>query len=200
MVPSLYQVFQTVPDPRTKTGQRYSLAGVLTLVVMALIAQQNSLRQIEAWSAGLESNVSAALGFRFGRMPDYCTIRRILMLIDYDTLVHAITDWVNTVLRSLPVTGGTPVPLEPVAIDGKTVRGSRDEQHGIPALRLLGCMVHELGVSLSTVVIDSTTNELGALPALLERLVLEGRLVTGDALYANTTVARSIREKGGTMF
>jgi hypothetical protein len=47
--------------------------------------------------------------------------------------------------------------------------------------------------------IDPTTNEVGEFPNLLTRLVLEGRLVTGDAHYTNPTVARSIREKGGTI-
>jgi hypothetical protein len=198
-MPSLYEVFQTLPDPRRAQGKKFSLAGVLTLVVMALIAQQNSLRQIEAWVDGLDPSVGKPLGFRFGRMPDYSTIRRVLHKVDVDALTTAVTSWVQTAITPLPVTDGVPLPPEPVAIDGKTLRGSADDAEQPRALRVLGCLVHDLGVALGSQPIDPTTNEVGEFPNLLTRLVLEGRLVTGDAHYTNPTVARSIREKGGTI-
>jgi len=126
-MPSLYEVFQMLPDPHQAQGKKFSLTGVLTLVVIALIAQQNSLRQIEAWVDGLDPSVGKPLGFRFGRMPGYSTIRRVLHKVDVDALTTAVTTWVQTAITTLPVTGGVPLPPEPVAIDGKTLRGSADD-------------------------------------------------------------------------
>jgi hypothetical protein len=196
---SLYGMLHTLPDPRAAKGKRFPLAGVVTLVVMGLIAQQHSLCQLEAWVDGLDPSVGRALGFRFGRMPDYSTIRRVLLRVDADALAATITTWLHTVLTTVPVTDGPPLPPlppEPMALDGKTLRGSADTDADLPALRILGTLVHDLGVSFGAQAIDATTNEVGTLPDLLTRLVLEGRLVTGDAHSTNRAGARLIREKG----
>lgn len=196
---SLSAVFQTLPDPRRAQGTRFPLAGALTLVVMALIAQQNSLCQVAAWVAGLDPAVGKVLGFRFGRLPTYSTIRRVLMGLDYAALVSQITTWCHTVLTTLPMTDGVPVPPEPVTLDGKTLRGSAGDADDPRALRVLGSLVHELGVTLGNQAINPAMNEVGTLPDLLTRLVVDGRLVTGDAHYTTLSVARSLRERGGTI-
>jgi DDE_Tnp_1-associated len=73
-IQSLYDVYRSLPDSRAATGKRFNQAGVLALITLALIAQQNSLRQITAWVAACDRTLSARLRFRINRMPSYDTI------------------------------------------------------------------------------------------------------------------------------
>lgn len=194
---SLYQVYITLPDPRTAEGKRFNQAGVLALITLALIAQQNSLRQISSWVAACDPALGARLGFRFNRMPSYGTIRRVLLRLDLAALRTALAQWAQTMTRTLPVTDAPPPPLLALALDGKTVRGSAAEPD-TPAVRLLSAFVHDLGTTLAQVPIARTTTEAKTLTTLLTDLVLDGTVVTADAHYTTREVIKTIREKRGT--
>jgi DDE_Tnp_1-associated len=196
---SLYDVYRALPDSRAAAGKRFNQAGVLALITLALMAQQNSLRQISTWIATTDPALGARLGFRFGRMPSYGTIRRVLLQLDLTALRPALARWIHSVTRVLPITDTPPAPLLPLAIDGKTLCGSADGSDTL-ATRVLSAFAHELGTTLAQVPIPATTTESGVLPALLADLVLEGTIVSGDAHYTTREVITTIREKGGTTF
>jgi len=198
-IQSLYELFTTLPDARTAEGKRFNQAGVLALITLALLAQQNSLRQISTWVAACDPNLGARLGFRFNRMPSYGTIRRVLLNLELATLRSALAQWSQALSRTLPITDAPAVPLLPLAVDGKTLRGSADGKDA-PATRLLSAFAHELGTTLAQVPIAATSTEAGTLPQLLSDLVLQGTIVTGDAHYTTREVISTLREKGGTTF
>jgi hypothetical protein len=198
-IQSLYDVYCALPDSRTAAGKRFNQAGVLALITLALIAQQNSLRQIAAWVAACDPALGARLGFRFGRMPSYGTIRRVLLQLDLTAFRPALARWAHSFTRTLPVTDAPAAPLLPLAIDGKTLCGSADDPD-TPATRLLSALAHDLGTTLAQVPIPATTTEAGTLAALLTDLVLEGTIVSGDAHYTTREVITTIREKRGTTF
>jgi hypothetical protein len=196
-IQSLYDVYSALPDSRTAEGKRFNQAGVLALITLALIAQQNSLRQIAAWVATCDPALGARLGFRFNRMPSYGTIRRVLLRLDLSALRPALADWAHSLSRTLPVTDAPAAPLLPLAIDGKTLCGSADGSD-TRATRLLSAFAHDLGTTLAQVPIPSPTTEAGRLSDLFSDLVLEGTIVSGDAHYTTREVLSTIREKRGT--
>jgi hypothetical protein len=194
---SLYDVYKTLPDSPTASGKRFNQAGVLVLITLALIAQQNSLRQISTWVAACDPTLGARLGFRFNRMPSYGTIRRVLLHLDLTSLRPALASWAQALSRTLPVSDLPSAPLLAVALDGKTLCASADGAD-TPAVRLLSAFVHQLGTTLAQVPIATTTTEAKTLPDLLTDLVLTGTVVTADAHYTTREVITTIREKGGT--
>src|SRR6266545_3044859 len=122
-IQSLYDVYQSLPDSRTASGKRFNQAGVLALITLALIAQQNSLRQITAWVAASDPALGARLGFRFNRMPSYGTIRRVLLHLDLSALRPALAQWMHTLTRTLPVSDAPPPALVPLAVEGTIITG-----------------------------------------------------------------------------
>ena len=91
-----------------------------------------------------------------------------------------------------------PAPETPevaVALDGKTLRGSKKQ--GAPGTHLLSALAHHVGVTLAQYAVDDKTNEITAVETLLRQLVLEGRIVTMDALLTQRHVAQTIVDQGG---
>ena len=123
-------------------------------------------------------------------MPCYSTIQRALQTVDAQELESKLVVWAN---------GLVPVEEEPawegIAIDGKTLRGSINAQHG--ALDVLNAFSHQLGVVMGQRLVGSKTNEIPEIIPLLEELTLTGRLVTVDALHTQWKTAQTIVEKGG---
>jgi predicted transposase YbfD/YdcC len=193
LVRPFYEIFETIPDRRRAKGKRHPLAGVLCVVVLALIDQQNSLRQIAAWAAGLDWQARKRLPLRHNQVPSEATIRRVLRQLPVQAVVRAVQAWVEEVLAAYFPN----VDWQGLAIDGKTVRGSRDVDADVPALQVLNAMVHELGVFIQTQAVPVGTNELGTVHGFLEELVLSGRVVTLDALYTHQDVAQAILDKDG---
>ena len=193
LVRPFVSIFETLPDFRRAQGKRHPLTAVLTIVVLALLNQQNSLRQIAAWAQGLDAEARRRLPLRHNRIPSEATIRRVLHNVDVDALVQAIQDWVEEVLAALyPTTEG-----QGLAIDAKTLRGSRDDDEDLPALQVLNALVHELGAFIHAQAVPAKTNELGIIHDFLQGLILTGRVVTGDALLTQQEVARTVLNQGG---
>ena len=95
-------------------------------------------------------------------------------------------------LRATPATPGA---VEGIALDGKTLRGSRKQ--GAPAVHLLSAVSHRLGLTLGQQAVDDTTNEIPLAPVLLRGLLLEGRVVTMDALLTQRQIAQTVLDGGG---
>lgn len=195
MVPSLYELFLTLPDFRQAKGKRHELAKVLVVIVIGLLCGHNSLRQVAHWGQSLPPELKRQLGNRHGRMPSYGTLRRVLIKLDSQCLARRLQTWAEAVAATLPVTA------EPtgVALDGKTLRGSRQSDKDEPALQVLNAALHPLGLALHSQAIAPQTNEIGALPAMLAELCLKGRVVTTDALLTQREATEAILEKGGTI-
>jgi predicted transposase YbfD/YdcC len=101
--------------------------------------------------------------------------------------------WADSVIGSLPA---APEPPEvAIALDGKTLRGSKKQ--GAPGTPLLAALAHHVGVTLAQHAVDDKTNEITAVETLLRQLVLEGRIVTMDALLTQRHVAQTRVDKGG---
>ncbi|WP_374216005.1 ISAs1 family transposase [Frankia sp. AiPs1] len=147
-------VFGRVPDPRKSRGRRHSLAVVLTLATCAVLAGARSFTAIGEWAADAGLAVADLLGIV--RVPEESTFRRVFAALDADALDSVLGAWAAAVTS--PQAG----TRRRVAVDGKTVRGSRAGDS--PGRPLLAALDHHTGVVLGQVAVDATTNEIPALP------------------------------------
>jgi predicted transposase YbfD/YdcC len=196
-VPPLAEVLGQVPDSRRARGKRHPLRAVLVLACVAMLGGARSERAIADWGANYGPEWRRRLGLTHARGPSQPTIHRLLRGIDLGHLEMLLGRWGQQVLACLPppvATDGSR-PLEGIALDGKTLRGSR--KRGASDTHLLSAVSQRLGVVLGQVAVADKTNEIPTAPELLLQVALTGRVVTVDALLTQTQLAETILAHGG---
>ena len=183
---SLAAALRAVPDPRQRRGQRYPWWMLLTVIAAAVASGQRHGRAISQWVQEHRTELTEVLGDAAGRTPSEATLRRTLQAVDVaalDTRLLAIHQ---------PAASGDSAP-QGVAVDGKALRGVRP--HG-RTVHLVGLARHD-GVVEAQAAVPDKTNEFTAVPLLLTRQRVAGRVVTTDALLTQRTLAQHICRQGG---
>ncbi len=172
-----------VPDPRSRRGIRHSLASVLAIAAVAVLAGARSFTAVGEYAAELDQDVLGRLGVRrhpvTGRRlaPHESTLRRAVGRVDADAADAAIGGWLAGQQRARRVHGQTLA----IAVDGKSLRGAV-QADGRP-VHLFAAMAHNQGVVIAQREVGHTTNEITELRPLLADLDLAGAVVTADALH-----------------
>jgi predicted transposase YbfD/YdcC len=181
-----------VPDPRDRRGVRHRLTSLLSVAVCAVLAGAKSLTAIGEWAADAPAEVLVRLGVRTDPLtaavlaPDESTVRKVLAYIDGDALDAAVGAWLAGLAPAPPPAAAEPpTPRQAwpaVAVDGKTLRGSGDQQH--QPVHLLAAMHHSTTAVLGQVAVAGKSNEITAFRPLLAPLELTRTVVTADALHS----------------
>ncbi len=188
----LIEVFAAIPDFRKPRGKRHPLPAIFALACCAMLCGARSYSAIAEWGRKYGTRIAQALGFTHGT-PCAATLHTIFRHVNRDEFEAHLGTWADSVVGSLPAAPETPGSA--VALDGKTLRGSKKQ--GAPGTHLLSALAHQVGVTLAQHAVDDKTNEITAVETLLHHLVLEGRIVTMDALLTQRHVAQTIVDTGG---
>jgi hypothetical protein len=184
-VEGLMEVIKRVTDPRSRRGRRYQLYSLLGLALCATLCGARSFIGIGEWAKGLSKEALRRFGIRSGNAPDESTIRRAAQRIDVYEFDKVISEWL--------MSNGIDIKDKGIAIDGKTLRGSRDGE-GRP-VHLLSAVIHKEGIVIASKRVEDKTNEIKEVRPLLEDLKIEGSVVTGDALLTQKEIATYIVEE-----
>lgn len=185
---SLLAVLEQVPDPRGAQGRRFSLVAMLATIACAVMCGARGCSAIAQWIHAQPKEVWWLLGF-YRRPPSTNAFRNLLMAIDAQALEEVLHAWIA---RAIDSPGEE---LSPLAIDGKTLCSTLGE-HG-RSIQLLSLFDVKSGCVLSQMQVPLDTNETKAALVILKSLVLEGRVVTGDAMFTNPEICRAIVDSGG---
>jgi predicted transposase YbfD/YdcC len=185
----LLAALAAVPDPRKTRGRRHRLVTVLAVSVCAVLAGARSYVAIAEWAHDLPVSVRLRLGIG-RRAPSESTIRRILQAVDLDSLDAALSSWLSS-----RVPPSRPGRMRVVAVDGKTARGARTDEH--TQVHLLAAFDPASGTVLGQTQVESKSNEITAFASLLDRLDLTDVLLTADALHTQRAHAEYLHDRGG---
>ena len=179
--------FETLTDPRVPRGRHHPL---LTIVILALCG---TLAGAEGWvEIARYGRVKIDFFRRFldlpHGIPSHDTFGRVFARLQPDALLACVTRWLAAL--------GWTAAGEVVAIDGKTLRGSFDTAAGQSPLHLVSAFATEARLVLGQVACAAKSNEITAIPLLLELLDLHGAVVTIDAMGCQTKIAAAIRDAG----
>ncbi|MEV0184537.1 ISAs1 family transposase [Streptomyces sp. NPDC050625] len=186
---SLHETLDQLPDPRRVRGRRCGLGSLLAVCLLAVLGGATSLAGIARFAADAPFDVRTRIGL--GGLPRATTLGRLLSLIDGDAVDDAIG-------VRLARHAADPVeddqPLVGLAVDGKTVRGSRSGDK--KAVHLLATVLHESQAVISQRQTAAKSNEIPAFVPLLDRLDLHGHVITADAMHTQTDHAEQITSRG----
>jgi hypothetical protein len=181
-VETLPQAFAHIPDPRRKQGTRYSVAAILSLAVVAVLANHTSVLAMAEWAARQTRHVRRALGFRRDTTPHQTTIARLLARLDPAFLAAAV----HQVFEPRTPSEVRPRGSQGLALDHKAQPGRlRHAATPTQPIHAVSAFCHDLGGVLAQLVVDAQQHEaeLTVAPAAIRQIDWQGRVLTGDALY-----------------
>lgn len=188
---SLIEVLADVPDPRSRHGCVHPLAAILALTVLAMLRGCRGPVAIAQFGRDYGTPLAHALGFRRGKTPAASCLCELYSRLDAVAFEAALARWIRSRLPPADAQGGP----EPLSIDGKTLRGSRDGV--VPGQHLVAAYAPVVEAVLAQVRVDAKTNEHKAALELLGILPVKGRVVIGDAMFCQRDVCAKVIADGG---
>jgi predicted transposase YbfD/YdcC len=179
--------FSALKDPRQAWKVIYSLPEIMLLILAATIAGADDFVEIEEWGNERLDFLRTFLPYERG-IPSHDALNDLVNALDPELFKACFTSWVATLREDDP---------DIIAVDGKTSRRTHNRAKGREPLHLVSAWATRQRLVLGQQAIDTKSNEITAIPLLLERLVLKGALVTIDAMGTQTEIAQAIIDKGG---
>jgi len=179
---------QTVPDPRRPgKNRKHRLDELLLMGFCAVVAGANDCVEIATWASRHLDFLRTFLDLPHG-VPSHDTFSRVLALVPPATVQGIVLPWLAK-RRGLPG--------ELLHIDGKTLRNTRQRSAKLGALHVVSAWAGATGLTLGQVAVDAKSNEITAIPHLLDLLDLKDKVVTIDAMGCQKEIATAIVEQGG---
>src|SRR5499427_7755188 len=150
----LIEVFAAIPDFRKPRGKRHPLSAIFALACCAMLCGYRSYSAMAEWGRNYGTRLAQALGFTHDT-PCAATLHTIFRHVNREEFEAHVGAWAHSVVESLPTAPVLPAAI--VAIDGKTLRGSKKQ--GAPGTHLLSALVQHVGVTLAQYAVEDKTNE-----------------------------------------
>lgn len=177
---SLCDCFVDLTDPRVERSRRHLLIDIVVIAVLAVLANSDKWKDIHIWAESNCSWLSSILELPNG-IPSRDTFRRTISRLDPQEFQNAFLDWLRGMRKGLRGV---------VAVDGKTVRGSK--AGGNKPLHIVSAWATEQNLTLGQRLVDGKSNEITAIPILLRTLAIKGAIVTIDAMGCQKEIAATI--------
>lgn len=181
----LIDYLKNVPDPRVNRTKVYSLDSIAIMTICGTIVGQKNWQAIADWAKAEQAWLLKA--FDINRIPSHDTFGRLFSRINPRIFARIIQNW------SMQIVGTQKIKV--ISLDGKTIKGSRDENDW--AIHLILAWATEIGLVIGSREMTMGYNEVHAMHIVLEQLILDGVLVCIDAIATRPAIAQQITDVGG---
>jgi predicted transposase YbfD/YdcC len=179
----VYNSFANITDPRVDRGSNHDLLEMVFIALTAAICGADGWTDVERFAKAKVDWFRGYINLEYG-VPSHDTFGRVFSRLDTGEFLSLMHDWVDRFATS---------PRgQDIAIDGKTLRGSFDQSSGQSALHTITAFTTESRLVLRQLSVDEKTNEIPAVPMLLELLELSGSVVTLDAMHCQKETVKAI--------
>jgi predicted transposase YbfD/YdcC len=185
---SVATYFSRLRDPRRKRRRRHCLMDIIVIALCAVICGAKDWQQIVTFARERLPWLRTFLALPNG-VPSHDTFERVFDRIDPQSFLACFQQWVDVLTRGLGVAH--------IAIDGKTLRHSGNRTKHWGPLHVVSAWASQCHLTLGQVAVDAKSNEITAIPRLLELLDIHGALVTIDAMGCQKEIAKKIVAGGG---
>jgi predicted transposase YbfD/YdcC len=190
-VGSIGSYFESLSDPRHLRNRKHRLVDIAVIAVCGILCGCDGPTAIHRWAKHRQSWLALHLALPNG-IPSRDCIRRLLMVLKPEAFQRCFQAWIADAIP-----GDDTTSKRLIAIDGKTCRGSHDAAKGLGALHIVSAWASEEGIALGQVATDAKSNEITAIPQLLEQIDLNGTLITIDAMGCQKGIVEQVVTGGG---
>ena len=190
-VGSIGSYFESLTDPRHTRNRKHLLVDIAVIAVCGIICGCDGPTAIHRWAALQASWLIQYLSLPNG-VPSRDCIRRLLLALKPEAFQRCFQDWITDA-----ITTDDSNVKRLVAIDGKTNRRSHDRAKDLGALHIVSAWASEEGIALGQVATDAKSNEITAIPQLLEQINLTDTIITIDAMGCQKNIVEQIVDGGG---
>jgi predicted transposase YbfD/YdcC len=183
---SILHYFRAIPDPRQACNLTYKLEHIFFIILSAVLAGANSINQIVVFSKAKAQWIKNLIPI--DSIPSYGIFWWILVRINTEFLRCLLSEWLKTLPEKLKD--------QVLAIDGKCLRGTQDSATLNQTLHLVSLFAVENGLVLAQQPVDNKSNEITAIPKILDMIDIQGAVITSDAMGCQKDIARKICENG----
>lgn len=190
-VDSILDEFRDLEDPRSEINRLHVLGDLIVICIMAVVAGADGPSAIGAWAENNEAWLKKHLKLSHG-IPSHDTLGRLLAALKPSAFQSCFETWIA---RVAPNNGDS--DLKQIAIDGKVLRRSHDRSKGLGPLWLVSAWAVDRGISLGQLATDEKSNEITAIPQLLDQIEIEDTVITIDAAGCQREIAKKIIDGKG---
>ena len=183
----LADVFAELDDPRAVNARRHSLHEILVIALCTVVSGGQTCTDMELYGHSKRDLLQSFLKLENG-IPSHDTFSRVLKMLDPEAFQRWFLGFMQQFAEDIEGV---------VALDGKTLRRSYDRADGRSPLHLVSAWSEEQRLVLGQVAVDDKSNEITAVPKLLEMLTLGGQVITADAMHCQRQVAQQVVGQGG---
>ena len=197
-VESIQDYFRPLEDPRSTINRKHLLGDLIVIAICAVIAGADGPKAIGIWALSNQAWLLQQLELPYG-IPSHDTIGRLLALLKPEAFQTCFQKWIDALTGpvSQDLTHPVPSPQKVIAIDGKALRRAHDRKNKLGALFLVSAWSVENGVSLGQLATEEKSNEITAIPELIENIDVSGAIVTIDAAGCQKNIAAQIIDAEG---
>jgi predicted transposase YbfD/YdcC len=181
----LISIFGSVEDPRSHINQLHNLVDILVIGIISVICGAETWKQMADFAYSKEEFLKKFLKLENG-IPSDDTINRVFSAIDSNQFENCFMEWVNSISE---ITKG-----QVIAIDGKTLCGAKSKGVKSP-VHMVSAWANENNLVLGQVRVNDKSNEITAIPELLDKLMIQGNIITIDAMGTQTDIVEKIINK-----
>lgn len=183
---SFLTYFEQLDDPRSHINKLHELNSILLIGIVATLCGAETWKQMEEFAVAKQNFIKTFVPLPNG-VPSDDTINRVFSAIDPKQFELCFINWATSLSKSFKG--------EVIAIDGKTVRGAKSDGVKSP-VHIVSAWASENNIVTGQVKVNDKSNEITAIPELLDLLFVEGNVITIDAMGTQTAIAEKIIDKG----
>ena len=179
---SLFNHFEVLEDPRDIRGKRHELKNILVLTIYGTLCGYTDFINMVDFLTLHEDYFSGLLDLKYG-IPSHDTFSRVFSIINPNEFMNAFIGWIKEITGSKGLH---------VAIDGKAIKSARDKVNNGNIPYILSGFLCDLGISIGQIKVDDKSNEITAIPNLLDLIDIKGKIITIDAIGTQEDIANKI--------
>ena len=182
---TLYNHFEVLEDPRDTRGKRHELINILIMTICGILCGYTDFTNLADFLKVHEDYFISLLNLEYGT-PSHDTLSNVFAIIDSKKFMEIFIAWIKQIINNNGLH---------LSIDGKAVKSARDKINGGNTPYIVSAFLSDIGISIGQVKVDDKSNEITAIPELIQLLDIEGKIITIDAIGTQEDICNLITSK-----